>query len=206
MKFILGEKQNMSQLFREDGSVVPVTEIKALPSKVVFVRDPERDGYSALQVGAGKRKEKNVTKAEKGHTKDHGSFKVLKEFRLPKDKKSGYEEGAFLDLTQFSEGDSVAVSAVSKGKGFQGVVKRYNFAGGPRTHGQKHSEREPGSIGATGPQRVLKGTKMAGRMGGKRTTLKNVKIAQIMSEEGVLFVEGAVPGRKGTIVEIKVRS
>lgn len=205
MKFILGEKQNMSQIFREDGSVVPVTEIKALPSKVVFVRDPERDGYSALQIGAGVRKEKNITKAEKGHTKDHGNFKILKEFRLSDDAKNGYEEGSVLDLSQFSEGDEVSVSAVSKGKGFQGVVKRYNFAGGPRSHGQKHSEREPGSIGATGPQRVLKGTKMAGRMGGNRTTLKKVKVVQILPEEGTIFVEGAVPGRRGTIVEIKVK-
>lgn len=203
MKFLLGEKQKMSQFFQDDGSVVPVTVIKTYPSTVVFVRDSERDGYRAVQVGGGERKEKNVSKPVKGHTKKYGIFSVLKEFRV--DEKDTSVPGDVFDLTQFSPGDKLTISSVSKGKGFQGVVKRHNFAGGPRTHGQKHSEREPGSIGATGPQRVFKGTKMAGRMGGNRTTIKNVKVIRVLPEEGKLLVKGAVSGRPGTVVEIKNR-
>ncbi len=194
----------MSQVFLEDGSVVPVTSIKTYPSTVVFVRDTDRDGYRAFQLGAGERKEKNVSKPERGHTKKYGTFRVIKEFRL--DKGDMPAEGDVLDVKQFSPGDNLIISSVSKGKGFQGVVKRHNFAGGPRSHGQKHSEREPGSIGSTGPQRVFKGTKMAGRMGGNRTTVKNVTVVDVLPEEGCLLVKGAVPGCPGTIVEIKTKS
>jgi large subunit ribosomal protein L3 len=203
MKFLLGEKQKMSQVFQDDGSVVPVTVIKTYPSTVVFVRDLERDGYRAIQLGGGERKEKNISKPVKGHTKKYGVFRVLREFKI--NEKDSFAEGDVFDVTQFSPGDKLTISSVSKGKGFQGVVKRHNFAGGPRSHGQKHSEREPGSIGATGPQRVFKGTKMAGRMGGNRTTVKNVKVVQVLPEEGKLLVKGAVSGRPGTVVEIKNR-
>lgn len=197
----------MSQIFGEDGSLSPVTVIKVLPSKVTFVRDIDRDGYRAVQVGAGERKEKNVSKPERGHMGDLGSFKVVREFRLGANTENkDFDRGAVLDVTQFSVGDRVLVSAISKGKGFQGVVKRHNFAGGPRSHGQKHSEREPGSIGATGPQRVFKGTKMAGRMGGDRITVKNVKVVEVLPDEGLVFVKGAVPGRRGTIVEIRSKN
>ena len=195
----------MAQVFQEDGSVVPVTVIKTHPSKVVFVRNPERDGYKAIQLAAISRKEKNVSRALKGHMKDHGNYHVLKEFRVPEKEQDFPVEGDVLDVTQFSPGDRLVISSISKGKGFQGVVKRHGFAGGPRSHGQKHSEREPGSIGATGPQRVFKGTKMAGRMGTKRTTLKNVKVIKVLPEEGQLFVKGAVPGRPGTVVEIRIK-
>ncbi|MFP4616783.1 MAG: 50S ribosomal protein L3 [Candidatus Paceibacterota bacterium] len=204
MKFLLGEKQNMSQLFREDGNVVPVTAVKAYPSTVVFVRTVERDGYKALQLGAGNRKENKTPKPEKGHFGEYGPFRVLQEFKLSEEKgHEALEKGTVLDITQFTAGDKLTVSAISKGKGFQGVVKRHNFAGGPRTHGQKHSEREPGSIGATGPQRVLKGTKMAGRMGGRRTTLKNAEVVEVLPEKGIIFIKGAIPGRPGTVVSIK---
>ncbi len=194
----------MSQVFQEDGSVAPVTVIKTYPSTVVFIREPERDGYRALQLGAGERKDKNVSKAVRGHTKKYGTFRFLKEFRINNDKVP--TEGDVFDVTQFSPGDKLIISSISKGKGFQGVVKRHNFAGGPRSHGQKHSEREPGSIGATGPQRVFKGTKMAGRMGSIRTTVKNVTVVRVLPEEGHLLVKGAVPGREGTLVEIKTKN
>ncbi len=202
MKFLLGEKQKMTQIFQEDGSVLPVTVIKTHPSKVVFVRNKDRDGYEAVQLGAIERKEKNTPKAQKGHTKEYGNFRVLKEFKVFK-KEDSPEEGDVLDVSQFVSGDELIISSNSKGKGFQGVVKRHGFGGGPRSHGQKHSEREPGSIGATGPQRVFKGKKMAGRMGNKRTTLKNVEVVRVLPEKGYLFVKGAVPGRPGTVVEIK---
>lgn len=137
MKFILAKKEKMTQVFEENGNVVPVTL---------------------------------VTTGE--------------------------------DVSLFQEGDKVIVSGISKGKGFQGVVKRHGFHGGPRTHGQKHSEREPGSIGATGPQRVFKGTRMAGRMGGDKITVKNLKIVKIDKDKNQLFISGAVPGRKGTLLKI----
>jgi large subunit ribosomal protein L3 len=137
MKFILAKKEKMTQVFEENGNVVPVTLVKAET-----------------------------------------------------------------DISIFQEGDKVIVSGVSKGKGFQGVVKRHGFHGGPRTHGQKHSEREPGSIGSTGPQRVFKGTRMAGRMGGDKITVKNLKIVKIDKDKNQLFISGAVPGRKGTLLKI----
>jgi len=201
MKFILGEKEKMSQIFAEDGSVFPVTIINAGPIVVTQVKSIDKDGYDALQVGYGNKKEKNISKAIKGHIKEKGNFRVLREVRAGKDGVS-LKEGDTLDLSAFEEGDIVQVSGITKGKGFQGVVKRHGFHGGPRSHGQKHSEREPGSIGATGPQRVFKGTKMGGRMGSDRVTVKNLKIVSIDKENNKIAVKGAVPGRKGTLLEI----
>lgn len=203
MKFILGEKREMSQIFLEDGSVVAVTAVKTYPSTVVYIRTEESDGYRSLQLGGIKSKEKNLSKSEIGHSKKYGAFRVLKEFRLKSNVKEIPKEGDILDTGQFVPGDNVTVSSTSKGKGFQGTVKRHNFGGGPRSHGQKHSEREPGSIGATGPQRVFKGTKMSGRMGGDRITIKNLKVIKVLTDEGFLYIKGAVPGRRGSIVEIK---
>lgn len=191
----------MTQIFAEDGSVSPVTVIKTSPNIVLQVKTKDRDGYEALQVGFGTRREKNVTKAEKGHFKSLGLFQAVREV-LTKETKN---VGDTLDLSQFSEGDKITVTSVSKGKGFQGVVKRHGFKGGPRTHGQKHSEREPGSIsgGARNGGRVPKGMRMAGRMGGDIVTVKNLKVVQIDTEKGELLIKGAVPGRRGTLVEIK---
>ncbi len=196
MKLIIGTKQNMTQIFDKEGRVHPATVLSTGPVVVIQIKNKEKDGYEAVQVGYGEKKEKKVNKAQK--TK--GNFKGFKEFEGGKDE---YKVGDKIDISAFAEGDKIEISSISKGKGFQGVVKRHGFHGGPRTHGQKHSEREPGSIGATGPQRVFKGKKMGGRMGSDRVTLKKVKIIQIDKDNNQLVVRGAVPGRRGTIVEIK---
>jgi len=202
MKAILGLKNRMTQVFDEAGVVYPVTVIETGPATVTQIKNTDIDGYNAIQIGFGVRKEKNIAKAQLGHYGDLGKFRYLKEFRvaeLPAEIKVGDK----FELSDFAEGDKVRISSFSKGKGFQGVVKRHGFHGGPRTHGQKHSEREPGSIGATGPQRVFKGTRMAGRMGNDRVTLKDVKVVGMDIEKNELYLKGAVPGRRGTLVEIQ---
>lgn len=203
MKFLLGTKLNMTQVFTDKGSVVPVTVIEAGPITVTQVRTSEKDGYNAIQVGYGSRSKSRLNKALAGHLKDLGSFKLLKEFRLEAPGEAKVGDSVKADA--FAPGDVVTVSATSKGKGFQGVVKRHKFKGGSRTHGQKHSEREPGAIGggARAGGRVAKGMRMAGRMGGDRITVKNLKIVQVDPENNILLVSGAVPGRRGTIVEIR---
>ena len=202
MKFILGEKQNMTQVFKADGSVVPATLLVAGPIVVTQIKNEERDGYKAIQVGYGVRKEKNISKSVRGHVKGLGNFKAIREFPLVD---AAPEVGAKIDVSSFAEGDIVEVSAISKAKGFQGVVKRHGFHGGPRTHGQKHSEREPGSIGGGGRDggRVAKGKRMAGRMGGERVTVRNLKIVAVDLENNHLLISGAVPGRRGTLVEVR---
>jgi len=203
MKFILGEKQHMTQVFDENGRVQPVTVIKAGPVVVTHIKTLESDGYDAVQVGYGTQKESRINQALLGHMKKaNGAFRVLKEHRAAEDE-IDVAVGDSIDVSVFNEGDVVRASAVSKGKGFQGVVKRWNFAGGPRTHGQKHTERSPGSIGAGGVQSVRKGKKMAGRMGSDRITLPSVTIVSVNKETGELLVRGAIPGRRGTLVEIR---
>ena len=201
MKFILGTKEKMTQTFDKDGLVAAVTVIQAGPVVVTQVKNKEKDDYSAVQVAFGEKKEKNINKPLKGHFKGLGNFWYSKEFRLENDA-TDYKVGDKIDLSIFEVGDEVTVSSISKGKGFQGVVKRHGFHGGRRSHGQKHSEREPGSIGATGPQRVFKGTKMGGRMGSDRVTVKSLKVVQIDKESNQLLVKGAIAGRKGTLVEV----
>lgn len=199
MKFLIATKENMTQLFDENGVVHPATILKVGPVVVTQKKTTEKDGYEAVQVGFGERKEKNVNKPQRGHSKGHGSFFGFRELR------GGATEGAVgdkLDASVFEEGDEVTIVSTTKGKGFQGVVKRHGFAGGPRTHGQKHSEREPGSIGATGPQRVFKGVKMAGRMGNDRVTLRHVKVLKVDKENNEILVHGSIPGRRGTLVKI----
>ena len=190
----------MTQVFDENGVVYPVTVVKTSPNVVTQVKTKDRDGYEALQVGFGVRKEKNINKAQKGHFKELGFFQALREIRTSDAK----NVGDALDLSQFKEGDKITVTAISKGKGFQGVVKRHGFHGGPRSHGQKHSEREPGSISGGNREggRVPKGMRMAGRMGGDSITVKNLKVVQIDSEKGEILIKGALPGRRGTLVEI----
>lgn len=199
MKFLLGNKIGMTQIFDEKGAAIAVTLIDVPPCTVTQIRTKERDGYDAVQLGFGAKNKTN--KPEKGHVRDLGAFAVLKEYRVEgaTDKKVGDA----VDVSMFSEGDAIRVSGTSKAKGFQGVVKRHGFGGGRASHGQKHSEREPGSIGATWPQRVLKGTRMAGRMGGVRKTVTGIAVAKIDKEHNILAVTGAVPGRKGTLLEIK---
>jgi len=201
MKFILGTKQEMSQIFTDKG-VVPVTLVSVGPVVVTQVKTKEKDGYESVQVGFGKKKASNITKPQKGHFKELGNFRHVKEF---KPLKVENKVGDTISLDVFKEGDTVEVSSISKGKGFQGVVKRHGFAGGPRTHGQKHSEREPGSIGGglrTGPR---KGMRMAGRMGSDRVTVKNLKIVQIDTTTNTIAISGAIAGRRGTLVEIKAK-
>lgn len=207
MKFILGTKEYMTQIFDDEGNAIPATIVKVAPATVTQVKTKAKDGYEAIQIGYGQRKAKNISKPVKGHMKE-GSYQLLKEVRLDKNAPSSKETkewnvGDTLDASSFAEGDKIFISATSKGKGFQGVVKRHGFKGGPRSHGQKHSEREPGSIGTAGFQRVFKNRRMAGRMGSDRITYKNMKIVKINSDTGEIFIRGAVPGRRGTVVEIK---
>jgi len=199
MKFILAKKDSMTQVFTEEGKVIPVTVLSANPLVVTQVKSEESDGYKAVQVGYGVRKEKRTNKALKGHTKDLGNFATLKEFKTDKE----FSRGDKIDVSVFEAGENVVVSAISKGKGFQGVVKRHGFKGGPRSHGQKHSEREPGSIGGGLRNKVPKGMRMAGRMGGDRITVKNLKVVQVDLENNLILISGAVPGRRGTMVEIR---
>ena len=205
-KFILGTKVNMTQIFDYKGVVHPVTVLKAGPMTVTQVKTAEgKDGYSAVQVGFGERAEKNINKPMKGHMKG-GNFSHIREFRVENTQDNTmYFVGDKIDLSTFVAGDKVVVSATSKGKGFQGVVKRHGFEGGPRSHGQKHSEREPGSIGGGGRDggRVAKGKRMAGRMGGDRITSKGLTVISVKPETGEIFIRGAVPGRRGTLVEVK---
>jgi len=201
MKFLLGKKLHMTQVFGENGAVSASTIIEVEPMKVTQIRTSDKDGYTAVQVGFGTQKAKRINKAQKGHSKDLGEFEGAREFRVSDT--STYKEGDTLDLSQFTVGDKVNVSGISKGKGFQGAVKRHGFAGGRRSHGQKHSEREVGSIGIGGIQRVLKGQLMPGRMGNDRVSVKNLNIVHIDTDKGVIIVKGAIPGRTGTLVEIK---
>jgi large subunit ribosomal protein L3 len=206
MKFILGKKQQMMQCFLEDGTAIPVTVIEAGPLVVTQVKNPDVDGYTAIQVAYEEQKAKRATKAHLGHvgsiskekSEEKKAFKHLREFRDIEDIAIGDE----ITVNVFSVGDFVTVSGVSKGKGFQGVVKRHGFHGGPRSHGQKHSEREPGSIGGGLRNKVPKGMRMGGRMGGDRITVKNLEIIGVDKENNHLIIKGAIPGRRGSLIEI----
>ena len=174
------------------------------PATVARIKSVATDGYSAIQIASGSQKPERVAKAQNGQFVT--SPAVVREFRpkaIYNENVTGFELGAVLDASVFTPGDTVSVSSISKGKGFQGVVKRHGFAGGRRSHGNKHSEREPGSIGATGLNRVMKGMRMAGRMGGDRITVKNLTVLQVNAAENVLLIKGAIPGRKGTLVEVR---
>jgi large subunit ribosomal protein L3 len=203
MKFILGTKQNMVQVWNEDGKCFPATVLDAGPVVVTQIKNEDKDGYAAVQVAFGEKNARNINKALKGHIKELGNFRYIKEFRMDSDEAGKLNVGDSIEPSSFEEGDVVTISGVSKGKGFQGVVKRHNFAGGRRSHGQKHSEREPGSIGATGPQRVFKGVRMAGRMGSDRITVKNLKVLGVDKENNKILISGAIPGKRGTLIEIR---
>ncbi|MCR4275422.1 MAG: 50S ribosomal protein L3 [Candidatus Wolfebacteria bacterium] len=197
MKFILGKKLKMSQLWKGD-KVVPITVIQSGPNAIIGLRTKGKDGYEAVQVGfVGKKK----------RSKNSPVFRHIKEFRARTSKASDVisqlKTGDILSVDQFEEGQKIEVSGLNKGRGFQGTVKRHGFAGGPKTHGQKNRHRAPGSIGATAPQRVLPGRRMAGRMGSERVTVKNLTVAGIDKEKNQIFIKGAVPGMNGTLVEIR---
>ena len=196
----------MSQIWKED-EIIPVTVVKAGPITITQIRSKEKDKYEAVQVSFDASK-KRLNKSQAGHLQKiknqnakikNINFRYLKEFRVEKPE---FKVGDVLDVSQFSEGEKVKVSGLNKGRGFQGVVKRHGFHGGPKTHGQKDRLRAPGSIGATAPQRVMKGRKMAGRMGQERVTIKNLEVAGIDKENNLLMLKGAVPGGKGTLLEI----
>lgn len=195
-KFILGQKIGMSQLFDKDGKVIPVSVIEAGPCVVTQIKSSENDGYQAVQIGYGSKKK--ISKPLAGHLKNLGTFRYLREFKGAANLKVGDK----IDVGIFQEGGRVKVSGVSKGKGFQGVVKRHGFSGGMASHGNKDRLRAPGSIGTSFPEHVRKGRRMAGRMGFERVTVKDVKIVKIDPENNILAVKGAVPGRRGTLLEI----
>lgn len=200
---ILGRKVGMTSLFTEDGRRIPCTVVEAGPCPVILVRTKERDGYEAIQIGFGDMPERNVNMPMKGQFEKAGvkPLRHLKEFRDPE---MNYEVGQELTVTDFAIGDRVKISGDGKGKGFQGVVKRHNFGGvGMRTHGQHNRERHPGSIGQSSyPSKVMKGMRMAGRMGGKRVTLRNLEIIEIIPDQNLLLLKGSVPGAPNSLLEI----
>ena len=167
----------MSQIFQNDGTVIPVTVVQAGPVQVSQIKTKEKDGYEAIQIAFGK---------------------IKKEFKS----EGAFEKDSHIDVSAFEPGDLVKVSGRTKGRGFQGVVKRHGFKGAPKTHGTKHAHREPGSIGAVWPQRVVKGTRMGGRMGGERVTIEGLEIMKVDVEKNELYIKGAVPGARGTLLEI----
>jgi large subunit ribosomal protein L3 len=199
MKFMIGKKIGMTQIFQEDGTVTPVTLVEATPNKVVQVKTVERDGYSAVQVASGA--SKHVNKAQKGAWKDMGAFRDVREYRA--EDLGDVEVGSDIDVSAFEIGEKVDVVGTSKGRGFQGVVKRHGFHGQSSSHGTKDQVRMPGSIGATGPQRVFKGVRMPGQMGDKRVTVKNLVVADIRVADNVIALRGAVPGARNSLVIIK---
>jgi len=193
MKVLLGKKIGMTQIFQEE-KVVPVTLIQAGPCRVTQVKTKEKDGYVAVQLGFEEiTKKKNITKSKR-----QKPFVYVREFPTAEG-----AMGQVIDASVFQDGDTVQVSGISKGKGFQGAVKRHGFHGAPATHGTKHAHRQPGSIGATWPQRVIKGMRMAGRMGGVRMSTRNLEIAKVDAETNTLAIKGAIPGKRGTLVEIR---
>ena len=197
MKFIIAKKIEMSQRFQEDGTVVPVTLLQASPCTVTQVRTDEKDGYTAVQLATDEVKKGN--KPQGGHTKSTGkNFRITREFRT--DGSITPAIGDIIDVTQFTPGEFVKVTGRSKGRGFQGVVKRHGFSGGPASHGHKDNLRMPGSIGATAPQRVFKGMRMGGHMGHVMVTTSNLKVVDIDAKAGIIAVRGAVPGHRGTLI------
>lgn len=193
----------MTQYFSEDGKCVAATLLSAGPVTVTELRTTERDGYEAVQVGFGTQLPKRVNKPQQGALKELGVFRFMREYRPKQGGLGDVKIGDKITVDAFAPGDEITVTGTSKGKGFQGVVKRHGFRGGPGSHGQKHSLREPGSIGATGPQRVIKGTRMAGRMGSDTVSVKGLKVLAVDTTNNLLLVSGAIPGRRGTLIEVK---
>lgn len=204
MQGLLGKKIGMTRFFDETGMPKSATVIEAGPCKVVQIKTREKDGYNAVQLGFQDQIEKRVNKPLLGHFKQAGAGpqKILKEFR---DFDGEVKKGDELSVDIFSAGDRVNIIGMSKGKGFAGVVKRHNFSGGPKTHGQSDRHRAPGSIGQSAyPKRVFKGMKMAGRLGNDRVTLRHLRVLKVIPEKNMLLVEGSVPGARNSIVEIRL--
>jgi large subunit ribosomal protein L3 len=202
MAAIIGKKLGMTQVFTEDGTRVPVTVIEAGPCPVTAKRDPDRDGYAAVQLGFGAVPERKLSKAQRGHLAkaEAGPLRTLVEFRDEGDERS---VGDVITVEDFEPGQRIKVSATSIGKGFQGTVRRHGFSRGPVTHGS-HNVRAPGSVGASAdPARVFKGVRMPGRMGGKRVTQRGLRVHDVDAERNLLLVVGAVPGPKNATVEVR---
>lgn len=218
MKRILGIKIGMTQLFDDGGLAIPVTIVKAGPCFVTQIKTKSIDGYTAVQLGFGETKPRKLNKSERGHlgllstSKKHpkrkksmgvSPIKHIREFRVKNVK--DFKLGQAITVEQFESGDRIDVTGQSKGRGFAGVVKRHGFAGGPKTHGQSDRWRAPGSIGATaGIARVMKGKRMAGRMGNERKTVQNLEIVRVDAERNLLAIRGSVPGAKGSLVIVKI--
>lgn len=204
MSGIIGKKLGMSSVYNNDGDLVPVTVIQAGPCKIVSIRNTEKDGYTALQLGFGEKKEKNVSKPVLGQFKKNNLTPTytLKEFRF--DSAADFKVGDELNANFFKEGEKIKVRSKSKGKGFQGVMRRHGFGGvGGTTHGQSDRLRAPGSIGASSyPSRVFKGQRMAGRMGYENVTVSNLSVVKILSDQNIILVKGSVPGSINSIVEL----
>ena len=211
MKFILGQKLEMSQLFDEKGNVVPVTVIEAGPCFVTQIKNKKKDGYKAIQIGFKRiEKGKKIKKPQM-----QKPFKYVREFSIQgtttaseqgsalDQQNNQYKIGDKIDISIFQTGDKVKVSGISKGKGFQGAVKRWGFAGRGASHGVKHEARTLGSVGSSFPERVIKGKKMPGRMGFERVTIKNLEIVKIDAKNNLIAMKGAIPGRRGTLLEIR---
>ena len=203
MPGLIGRKVGMTSIYSAEGKATPCTVIEAGPCVVTQVKTEDRDGYKAIQLGFGERKEKNTPSALKGHFKKAGTSPKSDVVEF-----DGFDDlkmGATVDATLFEEGEFVSVSGTSKGKGFQGVVKRHGFGGvGQATHGQHNRMRAPGSIGAASyPARVFKGMRMAGQMGNKRVTIENLQILKVLADKNLLVVKGSIPGAKGSTVIIE---
>jgi large subunit ribosomal protein L3 len=202
MPAILAKKLGMTQVFQEDGSVARVTVLEAGPCPVTAIRTPERDGYDAVQLAFGQTKEKHLTKAELGHLRkaDAGPLRHVVEFR---DEAGELQLGETVTVEAFAAGARVKISGTSKGKGFQGTIKRHNFASGPKSHGS-HNVRAPGSIGASAwPARVMKGIRGPGQMGNKRVTQKGLEVVSVDAQQNLMLVRGSVPGPRGGVVEVR---
>jgi large subunit ribosomal protein L3 len=203
MAAIIGKKLGMTQVFRDDGTFVPVTVIEAGPCPVTAVREPERDGYAAIQLAHGETSEGRLTKAQLGHLKKAGAspMRTLVEFRIA----AGTERkvGDVVTVEDFEPGQRVKVSGLSVGKGFQGTIRRHGFSRGPETHGS-HNVRAPGAVGASAdPARVFKGTRMPGRLGGRRVTQRRLEVVEVDADRNLLLVKGAVPGPRNGTVEVR---
>ncbi|MGH2962517.1 MAG: 50S ribosomal protein L3 [Solirubrobacterales bacterium] len=201
MAGIIGKKLGMTQVFGEDGTAIPVTVIEAGPCPVTAVREPERDGYAAVQLAHGETSEKRLTKAELGHLKkaDAAPMRTLVEFRG----EGEHQVGDVVTVEAFEPGQLVKVAGVSVGKGFQGTIRRHNFSRGPVSHGS-HNVRPPGSVGASAdPARVFKGTRMPGRMGGRRATQRRCEVVEVDAERNLLLLKGPVPGPRNATVEVR---
>lgn len=208
MKFILGKKLDMTQVWQND-VCIPVTRVEAGPCPIIQIKSQEKDGYTSVQLGFGSKKEKNVSKPQVGHVakakKMNPAIKnhplILREFRVSD--LNGISVGDLVTVDTFSDADKIKVISRSKGRGFQGVVKRHGFKGAPQTHGNKDQLRMPGSSGATAPQRVFKGLRMGGHMGDERVTITNLEIVGVDGAKNILLVKGAIPGSRNSIVMIE---